>query len=57
MTNSDANKEHRRIASKLLRENANDLSGTSCDELLDCDDAGRAVRRWFATCWELGPRH
>ena len=21
------------------------------------DDAGRAIRRWFATCWEPGPRH
>jgi hypothetical protein len=33
-----------------------DLTGTS-DELEDYDDAGRAIRRWFAAMWEPGPRH
>jgi hypothetical protein len=34
-----------------------ELTG-ACDELLvDYDDAGRAVRRWFATMWEPGVRH
>jgi hypothetical protein len=26
-------------------------------ELVDYDDAGRAIRRWFAAMWEPGPRH
>jgi len=32
-----------------------DLTGTDC-ELVDCDDAGRAVRRWFALMEEDGAR-
>ena len=31
-----------------------DLTGTSYDVLADYDDAGRAIRRWFATMWEPG---
>ena len=33
-----------------------ELTGTDCD-LVDYDDAGRAVRRWFATMAEPGARH
>ncbi len=33
-----------------------ELTGTTC-ELADYDDAGRAVRRWFAQTREPGPRH
>jgi hypothetical protein len=33
-----------------------ELTGTTC-ELLDYDDAGRAVRRWFAQMAEPGARH
>jgi hypothetical protein len=33
-----------------------ELTGCTC-ELVDYDDAGRAVRRWFATMAEPGARH
>lgn len=33
-----------------------ELTGTTCD-LADYDDAGRAVRRWFAQMAEPGARH
>ena len=33
-----------------------DLTGTDY-ELADYDDAGRAIRRWFAQCFEPGARH
>ena len=33
-----------------------ELTGCNC-ELADYDDAGRAVRRWFATMREPGARH
>jgi hypothetical protein len=33
-----------------------DLTGCRC-ELVDYDDAGRAVRRWFAQMAEPGARH
>ena len=33
-----------------------DLTGSTY-ELVDYDDAGRAIRRWFAAMWEPGPRH
>lgn len=33
-----------------------ELTGCAC-ELVDYDDAGRAVRRWFATMREPGARH
>jgi hypothetical protein len=33
-----------------------ELTGTDC-ELVDYDDAGRAVRRWFAMMEEGGARH
>ena len=33
------------------------LTGTCCEIIEDYDDAGRAVRRWFATMWEPGARH
>lgn len=33
-----------------------DLTGATC-ELVDYDDAGRAIRRWFATIAEPGARH
>ena len=33
-----------------------ELTGTDC-ELVDYDDAGRAVRRWFATMASRGARH
>ena len=32
------------------------LTGTDC-ELVDYDDAGRAIRRWFALMGEPGARH
>ncbi len=32
------------------------LTGTT-DDLEDYDDAGRAIRRWFAAMWEPGARH
>ena len=32
------------------------LTGTDC-ELVDYDDAGRAIRRWFALVAEPGARH
>jgi hypothetical protein len=34
-----------------------ELTGTCCETLQDYDDAGRAVRRWFATMMEPGARH
>lgn len=37
-------------------EDIAELTGTDC-ELADYDDAGRAVRRWFATMAEPGARH
>ena len=40
-----------------VAEVVTDLTGTSGDELVDYDDAGRAVRRWFALTWEPGARH
>ena len=33
-----------------------ELTGTS-HEIVDYDDAGRAIRRWFAAIWEPGARH
>ena len=33
-----------------------ELTGTS-HEIVDYDDAGRAIRRWFAAMWEPGARH
>jgi hypothetical protein len=33
------------------------LTGVCCDLLVDYDDAGRAVRRWFALMAEPGSRH
>jgi hypothetical protein len=33
-----------------------ELTGCGC-ELMDYDDAGRAVRRWFALMEEDAPRH
>jgi hypothetical protein len=33
-----------------------ELTGTS-DEILDYDDAGRAIRRWFGLIWVPGARH
>src|SRR5262245_57789216 len=33
------------------------LTGTPSTELLDYDDAGRAVHHWFCQTWESGSRH
>jgi hypothetical protein len=33
------------------------LTGTPVAELLDYDDAGRAVRLWFSQSWESGAKH
>jgi hypothetical protein len=33
------------------------LTGECCELLVDYDDAGRAVRRWFALMAEPGARH
>jgi hypothetical protein len=34
-----------------------ELTGTCCETLQGYDDAGRAVRRWFALAEEGGARH
>jgi hypothetical protein len=34
-----------------------EVTGTCCETLQDYDDAGRAMRRWFALTVEPGARH
>jgi hypothetical protein len=53
---SGAQCRHPRLIGPQHAKAIAELTGTDC-ELVDYDDAGRAVRRWFALMDEDGARH